>query len=99
MAGCHFSTGPVPIDYADGEPVTFDDTAVNPLVNISVANVSPYSITVSNVTKSYTISGNFGITGATSLTKQGSSSSADCLPHRNVAPHECIEPRNGAETP
>ncbi len=66
-----FSTGPVQIDYADGEPVTFDDTAVNPLVNISTANVSPYSITVSNVTKSYTISGNFGITGATGLTKEG----------------------------
>ncbi len=66
-----FSTGPVQIDYADGEPVTFDDSAVNPLVNISVVNVAPFSITVGNVTKSYTISGNFGITGATALNKQG----------------------------
>jgi phospholipase C len=69
-----FSTGPSQIDYADGEPVTFDDSAVNPLVNINTVNVSPFAVTVSNNATSYVMSGNYGIAGATGLAKEGSGS-------------------------
>ena len=66
------SDGVTAIDYVDGEAVLFNDTAANPTVNISAANVAPYSVTVSNTVQNYAIGGSSGITGSTSFTKQGS---------------------------
>jgi phospholipase C len=65
------SDGVTPLDYVDGEAVRFDDTASATTVNIDAANVSPFSITVSNATKAFAVNGPFGITGAGSLVKQG----------------------------
>jgi len=65
------SDGVTPLDYIDGEAVSFDDSAVHPAVNISIANVSPASVTFSNTVESYTVTGSFGITGLTGLTKLG----------------------------
>jgi len=65
------SDGVTPIDYVDGENVKFDDTATNPVVNISVATVSPGSVTISNNVQNYVISGSYGIAAAASLTKLG----------------------------
>ena len=66
------SDGATPLDYIDGENVKFEDGAVNPTVNLSVANVSPLSVLFSNSVQNYAVSGAFGITGSGSLTKQGS---------------------------
>ncbi len=60
--------------YFDGDNVTFDDRGANTNpVNISAANVSPSSITFSNVNTTYNISstGGFGIAGSGPLTKTG----------------------------
>ena len=65
------SDGVTPLDYLDGENVKFEDGAVNPVVNISVANVSPLSATFSNAAQNYAIGGAYGITGAGKLTKLG----------------------------
>ena len=58
--------------FADGAAANFDDTATTSTVNLS-ANVSPYSVTVSNSTLSYIVSSanGSGISGGTSLTKLG----------------------------
>jgi len=66
------SDGVTPIDYVEGEAVVLDDSAANPAVALNVANVSPYSVVVSNSVQNYSVSGGFGITGSASLTKQGS---------------------------
>ena len=65
------SDGVTPLDYVDGEAVRFDDSAVHPTVSISVTNVSPASVTISNTAESYSISGSFGIVGPAGLVKQG----------------------------
>ena len=63
-------------DYSDnllGSAVTFDDTATGTTtINVSAANVSPENVTFNNNNKNYTLSGAFGVTGITSLTKSGS---------------------------
>ena len=60
--------------YADNAIVTFDDTgAASPAVNITPAAVAPFSVTVTNATKAYTIAG-AAITGAGGLTKLGAAS-------------------------
>jgi len=65
------ANGVTAADYADGEQARFDDSSTNPLVNLNAANVSPWSVTVSNAAENYVFNGNFGITGVASLTKQG----------------------------
>jgi hypothetical protein len=65
------SDGVTPVDYGDGENIRFTDSATSTLVYLSIANVAPASIVFSNATKIYSISGNFGISGATGLVKQG----------------------------
>ena len=58
------------------QPVMFDNSvgAGSKIVNISVADVAPASVTFSNNTTgaaTYTLTGTHGITGATGLTKNG----------------------------
>jgi autotransporter-associated beta strand protein len=65
------SDGVTRIDYVDGENVRFDDNAPNPNVSLSVAPVTPASVVISNNTSPYIISGNKAISGAGTLTKQG----------------------------
>ena len=62
-----------PFKYADGNPVTFDDTgSASPAVTISPAQVAPASVQINTSSKSYTFAG-AGITGACSLVKSGTS--------------------------
>ena len=59
--------------YSDNSAVTFDDTAsvsAGPFLVTNTVVVSPASVTVSNVTKAYTVSGS-AIAGSATLTKQG----------------------------
>ena len=58
--------------YIEGEAVVLDDTAsgAGPILVTNTATVSPSSVTVSNVTKAYTISG-AAISGGAALTKLG----------------------------
>ena len=58
--------------FVDGAAATFNDTATSSSVNLS-AGVSPYSVTFSNSTLSYTVgsANNSGIGGAASITKLG----------------------------
>ncbi len=64
--------GVTEIDYVDGEAVRFDDSAMSTTVSLNIANVAPFSVTVSNVNQNYSIGGSFGITGVAALTKEGS---------------------------
>ena len=57
--------------YTDGGTVVFNDSGNNTSVNLAIAP-SPSTITVSNVTKSYSFVGSSAIGGAATLTKQGS---------------------------
>ncbi len=56
--------------FVSGDSVVFNDNASNTNVNIT-EDVSPASVTFSNNSKTYTISGN-AITGTTGITKTGS---------------------------
>ncbi len=60
-------------DYIQGDAVLFNDNArvVSTTVNISAADVSPGSVSFNNSTHDYTLTGTFGITGITALTKDG----------------------------
>ncbi len=59
-------------DYLEGDNVLFDDSAPgSTTISISAANVSPAATTFNNSSKSYTVSGGFGISGAGSLNKNG----------------------------
>ena len=58
---------------APGQPVTFDDTAVNYLVDISTAQVNPLFVNMTNG-NNYTISGTLGIGGTGALIKKGAGS-------------------------
>lgn len=53
-----------------GAPVLFDDSAVNPAVNVTTT-VSPYHVTVNNATQDYSFSGFGQISGPGGLTKTG----------------------------
>jgi autotransporter-associated beta strand protein len=64
-------SGGAAADYANGAPVTFDDTATGTAVDISAADVSPASVTFNNSAKDFTITGTKGITGATGVVKLG----------------------------
>ncbi len=67
-----------PTTYITGDTVVFDDRPLNyssnasQVVTIAPANVNPGSVTFSNTAVSYTVQGNFGITGsATTLAVNG----------------------------
>jgi autotransporter-associated beta strand protein len=62
----------LPTDYAEGDPVTFDDSLTGTsTVNLSVANVSPASVTFNNSKTNYTLQGSASIAGGTKLTMTG----------------------------
>jgi len=54
-----------------GEPVTFDDTALNFTVDISTVGVNPLFINMTNNNNNYTITGTLGIGGTGALIKSG----------------------------
>src|SRR5207249_4316076 len=67
----NWTYGGLPSTYfVDGATANFDDTATSSTVNLT-ANVSPYSVTISNSSLTYTISSANGssINGAASVTK------------------------------
>ncbi len=65
--------GGAAIVYADGDFVTFDDSASGTTtVDISVADVSPGSVAFNNISKDFVVAGSKGIAGDTTLLKQGS---------------------------
>lgn len=60
-------------NFVQGDSVIFNDTAgASTTVNISGANVAPSAVTFDNNTLGYTLTGAYGIAGATSLTVNGS---------------------------
>ena len=60
-------------DYANGNPVLFDDTLTgSSVVNLAVANVTPAIVTFSNSKTNYTLQGSSSIAGAAALIKNGS---------------------------
>jgi autotransporter-associated beta strand protein len=63
----------VPVDYADGDPVLFDDTAsgASPIIVTNNILVSPLSISADNSAKSYVITGNGSIGGPGTVTVSG----------------------------
>jgi prepilin-type processing-associated H-X9-DG protein/prepilin-type N-terminal cleavage/methylation domain-containing protein len=67
----NWKTSTAPATYADGDAVTFDDTASAYAVILNTA-VHPASIAVNNSAGDYTISGTGSIGGAPALTKSGS---------------------------
>ena len=69
----NWKTNGVATVYEDGWLAQFDDTATGtgPFTVTLDANVSPASITVTNGTKNYTLSGTGSINGSASLIKQG----------------------------
>lgn len=59
-------------DFLAGNAVVFDDTLKsNSFVNISVSNVTPFSVTFNNNTTNYTVGGAYGIAGTAALIKGG----------------------------
>ncbi|MEY4387461.1 MAG: hypothetical protein RLY20_2744 [Verrucomicrobiota bacterium] len=62
----------VPSFYFEGDFPLFNDAASGSTAVVLPANVTPGSVTISNVTKSYSFAGPGGISGATSLLKLGS---------------------------
>ncbi|MGN6556304.1 MAG: beta strand repeat-containing protein, partial [Verrucomicrobiota bacterium] len=78
------SGGLTATNFADGDSVTFDDSAASFLVyvNNSSFNVIPNSVVVSNVSNPYTIYGD-GISTAGKLTKQGAADLTFTSPSNN----------------
>ena len=60
-----------PVDFANGDPVFFDDTATNMTVDISVADVTPSSVAFGNTSLNFTLQGSKGLAGTTTLVKEG----------------------------
>jgi autotransporter-associated beta strand protein len=58
------------IDFLTADPVVFNDSSANPTVNISVANVSPSTVTFDNTNNSYVLNGPYAIASG-SLIKTG----------------------------
>src|SRR5882724_3252356 len=73
MTTANWTSGAIITNYADGDFVTFDDTATSFIVYLTT-NLSPGSVTASNSVFGYIFGGNGGITGTGGLTKQGVSS-------------------------
>jgi autotransporter-associated beta strand protein len=73
----NWTSNAVPALYVEtsppGQPVTFDDTAVNFNVDISTATVNPLFVNVTNST-AYTFTGTLGIAGTGALIKNGAGS-------------------------
>jgi len=65
------SNGATTTDYLSGDMVLFNDSATTTTPDISVADVTPTSVTFNNTTKDYVLTGTKGIQGTTSLTKDG----------------------------
>jgi fibronectin-binding autotransporter adhesin len=63
--------GAAAVNYQDPDSTIFDDTATRTAITLNTT-VAPTSVTVSNLTKSYTLSGSGAIAGFTGLTKNGS---------------------------
>ena len=69
----NWTSGGSPADYANGQAVVFDETATGYTVDLSVADVTPSSVSFNNSGASpYTLEGTKAITGTTELTKSGS---------------------------
>ncbi|MBN8460900.1 MAG: autotransporter-associated beta strand repeat-containing protein [Verrucomicrobia bacterium] len=68
----NWAVSSVPVYYANGNDVVFDDSATLFAVDINAADVSPGSVTFSNSANDYTVGGTKGIAGATGLLKGGS---------------------------
>ncbi|MBE0544606.1 MAG: autotransporter-associated beta strand repeat-containing protein [Verrucomicrobia bacterium] len=66
----------LPAYYAEGNAVTFDDTALGTTSVDLAGTVNPAKVTVNNSALNYTLSGSGNISGTASLTKQGSGSLA-----------------------
>lgn len=62
-----------PQDYANPDPVTFDDTAANSLVTVITTN-TPSSFTINNYSLNYVFNGPGKISGSIGINKQGSAS-------------------------
>ena len=74
----------LPISYADGDAVLFNDTAPGtPNINLTTA-VSPGNVTVNNNNLSYAFLGSGSISGSTSLTKEGANNLAILNPSGNT---------------
>ena len=69
----NFLNGATPVAFADGDGVTFNDSASGShVVDISGANVSPSATTFNNTgANTYTLTGSHGITGPGDFTKDG----------------------------
>jgi len=71
----NWASNSVPTTYLEatppGEPVTFDDTAVNFTVDISAGTVNPLFINMTNSSHDYTLTGFAGIGGTGALIKSG----------------------------
>jgi len=57
------------VNYLNENSAQFDDTTSSNLVNVATT-VSPAYILLNNSSKTYTFSGNFGISGAGYIVKQ-----------------------------
>ena len=64
-----------------GDAVTFNDLGTGVVILSNTA--SPASVTISNVTKSYTLQGTGHISGPTGITKDGANSAAISMPGNN----------------
>jgi len=67
----NFDDGGTPSTFADGDSVTFDDSASSFTVDIAVGDVFPAGVIVNNMTHDYTIGGSNGILGAAGILKNG----------------------------
>lgn len=67
----NWKTGTTPKNYANGNEVIFDDSAISTLINISPADVSPSSVTFGNNSKNFTLQGPNEIEGSTEVVKSG----------------------------
>jgi len=72
-ANWQLQQGATATNFIDTDRVVFDDTAAGsgPVAVTLGGDVAPQRVTFANATRSYTVSGAGGITGAGSLTKQG----------------------------
>ena len=68
------SDGITPTDFMPNDNVLFDDTCSNTTVDVSVANVTPGTLTFNNSASNYVVTGSQAIAGPTSLLKRGTGS-------------------------
>lgn len=74
----------LPIAYADGDAVQFNDTAPGTTNVTLTTTVSPGNITVNNNNLNYTFLGSGSISGSTGLTKEGTNTLAILNPSGNT---------------